>query len=119
MNELSAAEIGFGILLALLGALTGAAGAGWGVGWALREQLMAVKQEHGSRLQSAEARIGIDKENRPTGNGLLGEVHRAHDRIDRVLDRERADVRRINARNQRQHPRRSREDDTNDEDETT
>jgi hypothetical protein len=115
-----ATEVGFGILLCLVGALTGAAGAGWGVGWSLRERIVAVEQSHGSRLQAAEARIGIDRENRPTGNGLIGEVHRAHDRIDRVMDRERRDVRRIHERNRRQHPRRERGDDTTtDEDETT
>ena len=97
-------NLGWNIMVALLSAFIGAAGAAWGATWSLREKIMDIKDNHGSRLQTAESKLGITKEGTLTGNGILSEVSRAHRRIDDFLNQEARDIARIDRRNRLQHP---------------
>lgn len=75
-----------------VGALMGAAGANIG----LRGRIVAIEHEL----------WGVRGE-----NGLKASVAIAHERIDRALERERHDMRRIDARNKMQHPDHSSEEE--------
>jgi len=86
----SQAEVVLALFSAALGGMAGAVGGAFGATRALQKELQDLKLIHGDRLIRVETRVGITEEGALTGNGLIGTIRNV--------------TRRMDARNDRQHP---------------